>query len=135
MDDIKNNDSSSSNRGRIVSIRGPVLDVEFPPGKLPDIYTALEIIRPKEKAVYYTEKVFAEVQQSIGSGQVRAVAMSSTDGLERGMEVIDTGKPVEVPVGRETLGRIFNVLGEPIDLIDREVKTAMKMPIHREAPD
>lgn len=123
------------NKGRIVSIRGPVLDVEFPPGKLPDIYTALEITRPKEKMLYYKNKVVLEVQQSIGANQVRAVAMSSTEGLERGMEVIDTGKPIEVPVGKETLGRLFNVLGEPIDLIDEEVKTKMKMPIHREAPD
>ncbi|MBE3086174.1 MAG: F0F1 ATP synthase subunit beta [Bacteroidetes bacterium] len=123
------------NKGRIVSIRGPVLDVEFPPGKLPDIYTALEITRPKEKMLYYKNKVVLEVQQSIGANQVRAVAMSSTEGLERGMEVIDTGKPIEVPVGKETLGRLFNVLGEPIDLIGEEVKTKMKMPIHREAPD
>ncbi|MBE3036234.1 MAG: F0F1 ATP synthase subunit beta [Candidatus Atribacteria bacterium] len=123
------------NKGRIVSIRGPVLDVEFPPGKLPDIYTALEITRPKEKMLYYKNKVVLEVQQSIGANQVRTVAMSSTEGLERGMEVIDTGKPIEVPVGKETLGRLFNVLGEPIDLIGEEVKTKMKMPIHREAPD
>jgi F-type H+-transporting ATPase subunit beta len=123
------------NKGRIVSIRGPVLDVEFPPGKLPDIYTALEITRPKEKMLYYKNKVVLEVQQSIGANQVRAVAMSSTEGLERGMEVIDTGKPIEVPVGKETLGRLFNVLGEPIDLIGEEVRTKMKMPIHREAPD
>src|SRR4030043_2128207 len=134
-------DNSSSdidknvNKGRYVSIRGPVLDVEFPPGRLPDIYTALEITRPKEKMLYYKNKVVLEVQQSIGANQVRAVAMSSTEGLERGMEVIDTGKPIEVPVGKETLGRLFNVLGEPIDLIEEEVRTKMKMPIHREAPD
>lgn len=126
--------SSGLNKGRIVSIRGPVLDVEFAPGNLPDIYTALEIIRPKDKVRYYKEKVVAEVQQSIGSSQVRAVAMSSTEGLERGMEVINTGRTIEVPVGKETLGRIFNVLGETIDLITDEVKTKMKMPIHREAP-
>ncbi len=134
-------DNSSSdidknvNKGRIISIRGPVLDIEFPPGKLPDIYTALEITRPKEKMLYYKNKVVLEVQQSIGANQVRAVAMSSTEGLERGMEVIDTGKSIEVPVGRETLGRLFNVLGEPIDLLEKEVKTEMRMPIHREAPD
>jgi F-type H+/Na+-transporting ATPase subunit beta len=127
--------NSGLNKGRVVSIRGPVLDVEFAPGNLPDIYNALEIIRPKDKVRYYKEKVVAEVQQSIGSNQVRAVAMSSTEGLERGMEVIDTGRTIEVPVGKETLGRIFNVLGETIDLIGDEVKTKMKMPIHREAPD
>lgn len=134
-DNSDSNIDKSINKGRIVSIRGPVLDIEFPPGKLPDIYTALEITRPKEKMLYYNNKVVLEVQQSIGSNQVRAVAMSSTEGLERGMEVIDTGKPIEVPVGKETLGRLFNVLGEPIDLIGKEVKTKMKMPIHREAPD
>ncbi len=123
------------NKGRIISIRGPVLDIEFPPGKLPDIYNALEIIRPEDKSVYYKKKVVAEVQQSIGNNQVRAVAMSSTDGLQRGMEVSDTGKSIEVPVGRDTLGRLFNVLGEPIDLLEKEVKSVMRMPIHREAPD
>ena len=123
------------NKGRIVSIRGPVIDVEFTPGKLPDMYTALEVHRGKEDKSQHREKVVAEVQQSIGSNQVRAVAMSSTDGLERGMEVIDTGKPIEIPVGRETLGRLFNVLGEPIDLLKKEVKTKIRLPIHREAPD
>jgi F-type H+-transporting ATPase subunit beta len=134
-DNQRSDTDKNINKGRIVSIRGPVLDVEFPPGKLPDIYTALEITRPKEKMLYYKNKVVLEVQQSIGANQVRAVAMSSTEGLERGMEVIDTGKPIEVPVGKETLGRLFNVLGEPIDLLGEEVKTKMKMPIHREAPD
>ena len=134
-DNIKSDEKQGLNKGRIVSIRGPVLDIEFPPGKLPDIYTAVEIYRPEDKAGYYAKKVVTEVQQSIGGNQVRVVAMSSTDGLERGMEVIDTGKPVEVPVGRETLGRLFNVLGEPIDMLKKDVKTTMKMPIHREAPD
>lgn len=133
-DNQRSDADKNINKGRIVSIRGPVLDVEFPPGRLPDIYTALEITRPKEKMLYYKNKVVLEVQQSIGANQVRAVAMSSTEGLERGMEVIDTGKPIEVPVGKETLGRLFNVLGEPIDLIGEEVKTKMKMPIHRDAP-
>ncbi len=140
MEDLS---SSKLAKGRIVSIRGPVIDVEFPPGKLPDIYTALVIARPKQQnqednltgSSYHSEKIYAEVQQSIGGGQVRAVAMSSTDGLRRGMEVISLGRPIEVPVGRETLGRIFNVLGEPIDLLDKEVKATMKMPIHREAPN
>jgi F-type H+-transporting ATPase subunit beta len=130
-----NFNSNSLNKGRIVSIRGPVLDIEFAPGKLPDIYTAVEVYRPKEEALYYKEKVIAEVQQSIGRNQVRALAMSSTEGLKRGMEVINIGKPIEVPVGRETLGRIFNVLGETIDLKKEEVKTKMKLSIHREAPD
>ncbi len=131
----ENKDTAGLNKGRIVSIRGPVLDIEFSPGKLPDIYTALEIHRSKDKASYYREKVVVEVQQSIGANQVRAVAMSGTEGLTRGMEVFDTGKPIEIPVGRDTLGRIFNVLGEPIDMLDKEVKASMYLPIHREAPD
>ncbi len=135
VENTKGNINLNMNRGRIVSIRGPVLDIEFSPGNLPDIYTAVEIHRSEEKKSNYSQKVVAEVQQSIGGNQVRAVAMSSTDGLERGMDVFDTGRPIEVPVGRETLGRLFNVLGEPIDRLDKEVNTSMKMPIHREAPD
>jgi F-type H+-transporting ATPase subunit beta len=123
------------NKGRVISIRGPVLDIEFPPGKLPDIYNALEIVRTIDKSTQSGKKVVVEVQQSIGNNQIRAVAMSSTDGLQRGMEVIDTGKSIEVPVGRDTLGRLFNVLGEPIDLLEKQVKSVMRMPIHREAPD
>ncbi|TET52365.1 MAG: F0F1 ATP synthase subunit beta [Actinomycetota bacterium] len=131
MADEKN---KSLNRGRIVSIRGPILEIEFPPGKLPDTYTSLEIYRPEGKRKDYQRgKVIVEVQQSIGSNLVRVVAMSSTDGLYRGMEVINTGKPIEVPVGRETLGRLFNVLGEPIDNLG-DVSTEMKLSIHREPP-
>lgn len=136
---LNNTDSGILAKGRIVSIRGPVIDVEFPPGKLPEIYTSLEIIKPEGTRSgatgHYRDKIYAEVQQSIGGGCVRAVAMFSTDGLKRGMEVISLGKPVEVPVGRNTLGRIFNVVGEPIDLLNKEVKATMNMPIHREAPD
>ncbi len=126
--------TNKQSKGKIVSIRGPVLDIEFPPGKLPDMYTAVEINRFDEKRKdYQLKKVVAEVQQSIGENQVRVVAMSPTDGLERGMEVISTGKPIEIPVGQETLGRLFNVLGETIDG-GEEVKTKMKLSIHREAP-
>ncbi len=128
------NKDKNLNKGRIVSIRGPVLDIEFPPGKLPDMYSSLEITRPDEKRKeYQREKVIAEVQQSIGGNLVRAVAMSPTDGLDRGMEVLDTGRTIEVPVGKETLGRLFNVLGEPIDKRGK-VSAKMKLPIHREAP-
>jgi len=135
VEDIGDKIEIPVNKGRIISIRGPVLDIEFPPGKLPDIYNALEIIRPQDKSTQSGKKVVVEVQQSIGNNQVRAVAMSSTDGLQRGMEVADTGKSIEVPVGRDTLGRLFNVLGEPIDLLEKQVKSVMRMPIHREAPD
>jgi len=131
----KNNNEApgKSNIGRIVSIRGPVLDIEFPPGNLPFIYNALKIKRPESQMAGSGEVVVVEVQQSIGGNQVRAVAMSATTGLKRGMEVIDTGAPIEVPVGKETLGRIFNVLGEAIDN-KGDVNAKKKMPIHRQAP-
>jgi F-type H+/Na+-transporting ATPase subunit beta len=131
----KNNNElpGKNNIGRIVSIRGPVLDIEFPPGNLPFIYNALIIQRPESKMSGFKDNVVAEVQQSIGSRQVRAVAMSATTGLKRGMEVIDTGAPIEVPVGKETLGRIFNVLGEAIDN-KGDVNAKKKLPIHRQAP-
>lgn len=131
---IEDKSDEQKNIGRIVSIKGPVLDIEFPPGRLPEIYTALIIYRSKEKIRYHGDKVVAEVQQSIGDNRVRAVALSSTEGLSRGMKVINTGRPIEVPVGKETLGRIFNVLGEAIDL-KGEVKTKTKLPIHRKPPD
>jgi len=119
------------NEGIISQVIGPVLDVEFSPGCLPDIYTALEI---KDKNSV-GENIFlvAEVQQLLGGNKVRAVAMSSTDGLARGMKVFNTGKPISVPVGEQTLGRIFNVLGdlvdegEPLDIKERWA-------IHRHAP-
>ena len=126
--------TNKESKGKIVSIRGPVMDIEFPPGKLPDMFTAVEIYRAEDKRKeYQRKKVVAEVQQSIGNNQVRVVAMSPTDGLDRGMEVVSTGKPIEVPVGEETLGRIFNVLGETIDG-GKEVKSKMKLSIHREPP-
>ena len=101
------------NLGRVVQIIGPVLDVVFPPGKMPNIYNAL-IVQGRD-TVGQQINVTCEVQQLLGNNRIRAVAMSATDGLKRGMEVIDTGAPLSVPVGGATLGRIFNVLGEPID--------------------
>jgi F-type H+/Na+-transporting ATPase subunit beta len=122
------------NRGRIVSIRGSVMDVEFKPGKIPEIYNCLEIYRPgSESKGRKMEKVVAEVQQSIGGNMVRAVAMSPTDGLRRGMEAIDTGRTIEVPVGRETLGKLFNVLGEPLNEEGKFI-TKKKLSIHRDPP-
>lgn len=114
--------------GRIIQIIGPVLDVTFPPGKMPKIYNALIIPIDEER------KVACEVQQLLGNSQVRAVAMNATDGLTRGMKVIDTGAPLTVPVGEATLGRIFNVLGEPVDNLG-PVHTRKAFPIHRPAPD
>jgi F-type H+-transporting ATPase subunit beta len=117
--------------GRIVQIIGPVLDVEFEPGHLPEIYHALLI----EDATLATPiRVVAEVQQHIGQNQVRAVAMSSTEGMVRGMTVVDTGGPISVPVGSVPLGRILNVLGEPVDGGPPIPATAERWPIHRESP-
>nr|YP_009402641.1 ATP synthase CF1 beta subunit [Compsopogon caeruleus]ARX95999.1 ATP synthase CF1 beta subunit [Compsopogon caeruleus] len=97
--------SSTKNIGRVVQIIGPVLDVEFMSGQLPKVFNAIKI-------KYDNQTITCEVQQLLGDNRVRAVAMSSTDGLKRGVEVIDTGAPINVPVGVPTLGRIFNVLGE-----------------------
>jgi len=117
--------------GYITRIIGPVVDVKFPEGKMPAIYNAL-IIKSTNEAGQEVS-VTCEVQQLLGDQQVRTVSMSSTDGLIRGMEAVDTGAPISVPVGKATLGRIFNVLGEPVDN-KGPVNTEEKFPIHREAP-
>ena len=119
------------NLGRIAQIIGPVLDVAFPPGKMPNIYNAL-VVKGRD-TVGQPINVTCEVQQLLGNNRVRAVAMSATDGLTRGMEVIDTGAPLSVPVGGATLGRIFNVLGEPVDNLG-SVDTRTTSPIHKSAP-
>ena len=113
--------------GRILAVVGPVVDVEFPPDQLPQIYDAIEIPMGSGPVLV------CEVQQHLGEGRVRTVAMSSTDGLQRGIPVHNTGAPISVPVGPDTLGRIFNVLGQPIDL-KGDVKAATYYPIHRLAP-
>lgn len=114
--------------GRIVRIAGPVVDVEFPAEHMPEIYFALEISRGDAEL-----PLVMEVQQHIGNHTVRAVAMDSTDGLRRGMEVTDTGAPISVPVGQAALGRVFNVLGRAVDGAG-EVEAATYYPIHRPAP-
>jgi F-type H+-transporting ATPase subunit beta len=124
--------AEEKNAGKIVEIRGVVLDAVFP-GDLPAIYNALRIEVPEEDGRPGVDLV-AEVQQHLGNDRVRAVAMDSTDGLARGVEVVDTGQPISVPVGRETLGRLFNVLGEPIDEKDEPLEEAERWPIHRDAP-
>jgi F-type H+-transporting ATPase subunit beta len=113
-------------KGQVVQVMGPVVDVEFPSGDLPDIYDAVAIPRNGGQLI-------AEVQQHLGHDWVRCVAMDATDGLRRGMEAINTGKPISVPVGTATLGRIFNVLGEPIDNAG-PVEAEQYYPIHRPAP-
>ncbi len=115
--------------GFVTQIIGPVIDVEFPEGELPKIYNALEV-----KKELYNEKIIAEVQYLIGENKARAICMTSTDGLKRGDSVIDTKKPISVPVGKKTLGRIFNVLGEPVDEIGPSECTEFYS-IHRSAPD
>ena len=124
--------ASAGTKGVIRQVIGPVLDVEFPAGKLPKIYNALRIEakNPAGDDVALT----AEVQQLLGDHRVRAVAMSGTDGIVRGMEAVDTGAPISVPVGEATLGRIFNVLGEPVDE-QGPVNNTATAPIHRDAPN
>ncbi|WAL59584.1 F0F1 ATP synthase subunit beta [Thermocoleostomius sinensis] len=123
--------AETTNVGFITQVIGPVVDVKFPSGKMPRIYNALRIrgTNPAGQEVAVT----CEVQQLLGDDQVRSVAMSSTDGLVRGMEAADTGAPISVPVGTATLGRIFNVLGEPVDN-KGPVSMDETLPIHRPAP-
>jgi F-type H+-transporting ATPase subunit beta len=119
------------NKGKIIAVRGPVVDVKFDE-VLPNINNALEVKVSGENNHSIDIDLVLEVALHIGEGVVRCIAMDSTDGLVRGMDVIDTGAPISVPVGETTLGRMFNVLGKPIDGLD-EVD-ANKMPIHRDAP-
>jgi F-type H+-transporting ATPase subunit beta len=115
------------NKGYVTQIIGPVLDVEFPSGNLPPIYSAIEI------ALEDGTTTIVEVQQLLGDNKVRAVSMRSTDGLKRGVEAIDLGNPISVPVGTPTLGRIFNVIGQPVDE-QGDVNFDETLPIHRDAP-
>jgi F-type H+/Na+-transporting ATPase subunit beta len=119
--------------GRVIQVIGPVLDVEFEPDHLPELYNALVVERPGENGLPPL-KLVVEVQQHIGRNQVRAVAMSSTDGVVRGMEVVDSGGPITVPVGKAALGRILNVLGDPVDEGAPIPASAERWPIHRETP-
>jgi F-type H+-transporting ATPase subunit beta len=118
--------------GRIAQVMGAVVDVAFPPGEMPEIYFAVEVPREDGNGAG-AESLILEVQQHLGDDLVRTVAMDSTDGLRRGMKVIDTGAPIAVPVGPDTLGRIFNVLGRPIDEAG-PVEAEEYYPIHRPAP-
>ena len=115
------------NKGYITQIIGPVLDIQFPEGNLPPIYSAIKI------ALTDGTETVVEVQQLLGDNRVRAVSMRSTDGLKRGIEAVDLGTPISVPVGTPTLGRIFNVIGEPVDE-QGDVQYKETLPIHRDAP-
>jgi F-type H+-transporting ATPase subunit beta len=125
-------EKAKPNTGKIVQIIGPVLDVEFEPEHLPELYTALVIEGQGDDRP--AARVVAEVQQHIGRNQVRAVAMSSTDGLVRGMPVADTNAPITVPVGKAALGRILNVIGEPVDDGEPIPAGVERWPIHRDPP-
>ena len=119
--------SAPAATGRVIQITGPVVDIEFPAGQLPAIYNAVQILRPDQPPLT------CEVQQHLGNNWVRTVAMTTTDGLARGIEVLDTGAPISVPVGEATLGRVFDVLGQPIDQ-KGPVAATKTLPIHRSAP-
>jgi len=120
--------------GKIVQVIGPVVDVEFEPGRLPGIYNALLVEGVENKDIFsYSQKLTLEVAQHLGESQVRTIAMAATDGLRRGMTVNDTGAPISIPVGPETLGRILNVVGEPVDK-GPAIQTKKTYPIHRPAP-
>src|SRR5512147_1046247 len=123
--------TTATNIGRVVQVIGPVLDVEFEPEHLPEIYNALVL---EDSTGPLPIRLTAEVQQHIGQNQVRAVAMSSTDGVVRGMKVVDTGSAITVPVGSAPLGRILNVLGEPVDGGAGIPASNERWPIHRETP-
>jgi F-type H+-transporting ATPase subunit beta len=122
---------NGSNVGKIVQVIGPVIDVEFDADHMPGIYNAVTV---KESVQDIDIDVVAEVQQHLGRNQVRAVAMSSTDGIQRGMKAVDTGAPISVPVGKPTLGRIFNLLGEPIDGLGELTGVDERRPIHADPP-
>ena len=125
--------ATEKNIGTVVQVIGPVLDVEFEPDRLPDLYDALIVEKEATKGTAAV-KLVVEVQQHIGRNQVRAVAMSSSDGVVRGMEAVDTGSPITVPVGDAALGRILNVLGEPVDEGEPIPADVERWPIHRKPP-
>src|SRR3954462_14664145 len=117
--------------GKITQVIGSTFDAEFPEAGLPKIYNAIKIDTQNNGT---SIRLTGEVASHLGGGKIRAVALGSTDGLRRGMDVVDTGGPVTVPVGKETLGRVFNLLGEPIDNRG-PVHTTERRPIHREPPE
>jgi F-type H+/Na+-transporting ATPase subunit beta len=124
----------AENVGHIVQVIGPVIDVEFEAGHLPEIYTALRVVSDGQGGAAALD-VIAEVEQHLGENRVRAVAMKPTDGMQRGMKATDLGHPIQMPVGPGTLGRVLNVLGEPVDFPDRPVVAKEHWSIHRQAPN
>ena len=124
--------NNGNSMGKVIQVMGPVIDVEFKEGGLPPIYTALKLTNPLLNDQKWN--LVVEVAQQLGGNRVRCIAMDSTEGIRRGEEAINTGEGITVPVGKEALGRILNVVGEPIDEMG-PVNTAMRWPIHREAPE
>jgi F-type H+/Na+-transporting ATPase subunit beta len=124
--------ATETKAGRVVQVIGPVVDIEFEGGHLPAIYNAVRIT--SDAAGGGTIDVIAEVEQHLGENRVRTVAMKPTDGMQRGMKAIDTGGPISMPVGEATLGRVMNVLGEPVDFPDRPINAKERWSIHRAAP-
>jgi F-type H+-transporting ATPase subunit beta len=122
----------AENVGHVVQIAGPAVDVQFPEGKLPPIYEAVRVVSDGF-TVPSPVNVVLEVQQHLGEGRVRCIAMEATEGMVRGMKAIDTGGPISVPVGHGTLGRVMNVIGEPVDQLG-PIEYKQRMPIHRLAP-
>jgi len=125
-------DNAAQHTGKVVAVIGPVIDVEFE-GHLPSIYNALRVLSDGSGGSTPID-VIAEVEQHLGENRVRAVAMEPTDGMQRGMQAIDLGGPISVPVGPQTLGRVLNVLGRPVDFPDQPVNAVERWPIHRPAP-
>ena len=125
-------ETQKQKEGRITSVIGAVIDASFVPENMPQIYNALVIDSTNEAGDRI--RCTAEVRQLLGDNKVRAVGLSATEGLMRGMKVTDTGSPVSVPVGKETLGRVFNVLGEPVDELGDVQQNTESLPIHRRAP-
>ena len=125
-------EASTNNNGKVVQVLGPVVDVEFKDTDLPPIYTALKVTNSTLGEDEWN--LVLEVSQQIGGNRVRCVAMDSTEGLQRGQEALNTGEGITIPVGKESLGRMINVVGEPIDQ-GGPIETEEKWPIHREAPE
>ena len=130
---MSNTNGAPERTGTVVQIIGPVIDVEFERGHLPEIHNALKIASTGASGGLQSD-VIVEVARHLGENRVRAVAMKPTDGMQRGMRAIDLGEPISVPVGPKTLGRVLNVLGEPVDFPDRPVEAEQRWPIHRPAP-
>src|SRR4051812_46977144 len=122
----------AENAGKVIQIAGPAVDVQFSAGALPPIYQAVRVVS-EGFTVPTPIDVTLEVQQHLGEGRVRCVAMQATDGMVRGMKAIDLGGPISVPVGKGTLGRVMNVIGEPVDQLG-PIAATKKLPIHRLAP-